>query len=195
MQFKYKTLLILTPFILIFDQFTKWLVRLKVEFGYVIPVIPGYFDIVHFSNKGAAFGMFSGSDSAFRVPFFYAVSAIAVIVIVVALIKLPARDRLMAAIFSLILGGIAGNILDRIRFGEVTDFLSVHIQDKFADFVLFGHQFHFRLEWPAFNVADSAITVAMVLLIYSLLRSQKGEELNLKSKVQGSKLIQNPKPK
>jgi len=141
--------------------------------GDFIPVIPGYFDIVHVVNKGAAFGMFSGTNASFRTPFFFIVSAVAVVVITVALLKLPSSEKLLALVFSLILGGIAGNILDRIRFGQVTDFLSVHILDKFADFTLFGRHFYFRLEWPSFNIADSAITIAMVLLVWSLFRPTK----------------------
>jgi len=142
--------------------------------GEAFSVIPGYFDIVHIGNKGAAFGMFAGASEAFRDPFFYIVSAIAVIIITITIIKLKESEKMMAVIFSLILGGIFGNLLDRLRFGEVTDFLSVHIGNKIADFTLIGHHFNFKLEWPAFNIADSAITVAMILLVWSLIRPQRG---------------------
>jgi len=135
-----------------------------------IPVIPGYFDIVHVTNKGAAFGMFASMGQTFRSYFFFSIAAIAALVIIISIIKMYDKEKMMAVIFSLILGGIAGNILDRIRYGHVTDFLSFHIRDKFADFSLFGHQFYFRLEWPAFNVADSAISIAMILLVYTVLK-------------------------
>jgi signal peptidase II len=91
--------------------------------------------------------------------------------------KLDKGEKLIPVVFSLILGGILGNMLDRIRFGEVTDFLSVHIGNKIADFTLLGRHFNFRLEWPAFNVADSAITIAMILLVWSVLRPQKKGEV------------------
>lgn len=155
---KYKILAVVAPLVFILDQVTKWFIRARLGAGQNITIIPGYFDIVHVANKGAAFGLFSGSSSSFRVPFFYLVSFMAVVIIIVMFVKLAADDRLMALIFSLILAGIAGNILDRIRFGEVTDFLSVHLHD---------------LEWPAFNVADSAITVAMILLVWGLIVFRK----------------------
>lgn len=166
-------LAIITPAVFFLDLLTKVVIRTYLRIGDYIAVIPGYFDIVHVTNEGAAFGMFANSASAFRVPFFYIVSIIAVIIIIATLVRLPEHEKMLAVIFSLILGGIAGNILDRIRFGKVTDFLSFHIRDKFADFYLFGHQFNFKLEWPSFNVADSAITIAMILLIWSLLRPAK----------------------
>ena len=173
MAFKYKVLLIITPLVFISDQLTKIIIRSTLMLGDAITVIPGYFDIVHVANRGAAFGMFAGTSDSFRDPFFYIVSAIAVIIITVTMIKLKSDDKLLAVVFSLILGGIFGNLLDRIRFGAVTDFLSIHLKNKIADFVLFGHNFHFRLEWPSFNIADSAISVAMVLLVWSVIIPQK----------------------
>jgi len=170
LKFKYKVLFTIAPFVFILDQFTKWLIKLNIVYGGSVSVIPGYFDIVHVTNKGAAFGMFANLDASLRVPFFYAISAIAVLILVIAIKQLGAWDRMLAVVFSLILGGIAGNVLDRVRYGAVTDFLSVHIQDKIADFAIFGHQFYFRLEWPAFNVADSAITIAMVLLVIGIFK-------------------------
>lgn len=173
MQFKYKVLLIITPLIFISDQLTKIIIRSKLTIGEAVSVIPGYFDIVHVANRGAAFGLFARSNESFRDPFFYIVSVIAIIIIGVTLIKLKENEKLLAVVFSLILGGIFGNLLDRIRFSEVTDFLSVHLRDKMADFALFGHHFHFRLEWPAFNIADSAITIAMILLVWSVIRPRE----------------------
>lgn len=158
MSTKYKILFIVTPLIFILDQLSKWVIITNIKIGDGFSVIQNYFDIVHVTNTGAAFGMLAGAASSFRVPFFYLISAIAVIIIAVMLIKLPKDDKLLALVFSLILGGVAGNITDRLRFGAVTDFLSVHIHD---------------LYWPAFNIADSAITVSMFLLIWSLFRAKK----------------------
>jgi signal peptidase II len=172
MSFKYKILLIVAPMVFLLDQITKALVRMNVAQGGAVTIIPGYFDIVHIMNKGAAFGMFSESGAGFRKPFFYIVAVVAVIVIFAVIVKLSNRDRLSPVIFSLILGGIAGNVTDRLRFGSVTDFLSVHIRDEAAGFTLFGRHFSFDLTWPAFNVADSAITVAMVLLVWSMIRGK-----------------------
>lgn len=176
MPFKYKVVVVLVPLIFAADQITKWLVRTNIKLGDLIEVIPGFFDIVHVANKGAAFGMFSGASPSFRAPFFYAISAIATIVIIATLIKLKNSDKLLAVVFALILSGIAGNLFDRLRFSEVTDFLSFHVQDKVFDRIVLGYQFSFRLEWPAFNVADSAITIAMVLLVISMFKTRRNKE-------------------
>lgn len=172
MSIKYKIVLIIAPGVFILDQITKWIIRSNIRIGDGISVIPGFFDIIHVTNKGAAFGMFSGASSSFRIPFFYSVSAIATIIMITTIIKLQKDDKFLSLVFALILGGIGGNIIDRIRLGSVTDFLSVHIQDKVIDSVIFGYHLNFRLDWPAFNVADSAISVAMVLLIWSLFKTQ-----------------------
>lgn len=161
MSFKYKSLFILAPLIFLADQLTKHLIVQNFHFGERYPVIGGFFDIVHFTNRGAAFGLFSDANSSWRIPFFYIVSAVALIAIIIYIIKLPSTERMLSAAFSLVVGGILGNGVDRIRFGEVTDFLSVHIADKF----LWG----VKLEWPAFNVADSAITIAMILIVINAL--------------------------
>ncbi len=165
MQFKYKCLLTIAPLIFILDQFTKYLVAKNIAFGRSVEVVPGFFDIVHYTNSGAAFGFLAKADAGWKTPFFYIISVAALVGVAVYIVKMPATERLMAVILSLIVGGIFGNGIDRVRFGEVTDFLSVHIGDK----VLWG----VRLEWPAFNVADSAITVAMVLLVVSAFRKDK----------------------
>jgi len=81
----------------------------------------------------------------------------------------------MPITLSLIFGGIIGNLCDRLRFGAVTDFLSIHIRDVVVDFTIWARHIHVSLNWPAFNVADSSITVAMFLLIIMAFRQQKGE--------------------
>lgn len=162
MSFKYKSLLIIAPLIFLFDQLTKHLVSMEIALGQGIPVIPGFFDIVHYTNAGAAFGFLAGAHDSWRTPFFYIISVVALAGIVFYIKKLPDNERLAPFALSLVVGAIFGNGLDRLRFGAVTDFLSVHVGDK----VLWGA----HLEWPAFNVADSAITIAMVLLVISAFR-------------------------
>jgi len=170
MKFKNKVLLTIVPSVFVLDQLTKLAILKLVELGDRIPVIPGFFDIVHFRNTGAAFGMFSDAHHSFRVPFFYAVAVVAIVAIAFFYRSLPEREKLMPVAFSLVLAGIAGNVLDRIFLGSVVDFLSFHLGDAALDFTLFGARKHIPLEWPAFNVADSAITVAMGLLIWSIVR-------------------------
>jgi signal peptidase II len=175
MIFKYRALLIVTPVVFFLDQLTKWLVRKYIPLHEAVPVVRGYFDIVHYENKGAAFGMFSGAGGEFRLYFFYVVSVLAVIILAGFFVKL-AGGRLLPIAVSLIFGGIAGNTTDRIRFGTVTDFISVHISDLAWNFNIFGRQFDIPLEWPAFNVADSAITVAMFCLIIYAFKTERGDK-------------------
>lgn len=165
MSFKYKTLFLITPIVIVLDQATKWLVNARMPIGERIPIISGYFDLVHFRNTGAAFGLFSNMNDAYRPFFFYGVAAIAVVVLVAYFRSLDRERRCETIAISLIVGGVVGNIIDRVRFGEVIDFLSFHLQHRVIHGRLFGKGIWIPLEWPAFNVADSAITVAMVLLL------------------------------
>lgn len=155
---------ILAAVIFIFDQATKLWVTRVLPYGGEYTVIPGFFDIIHARNTGAAFGLFAGADSAFRVPFFYIVAVLAVIVIMLVLWRL-AEDRATVTACALILGGIAGNIVDRVRLGAVVDFLSFHVKDEVFSHTILGYHIVFPLSWPAFNVADAAITVAVFLLL------------------------------
>jgi len=165
MKYKYAVVAVISPLVFVLDLLTKWLVSTRMPLGDKISVIPGYLDIVHATNEGAAFGMLAASDASFRVPFFYIVAIIAVVVLFGILWRLRDDERLLPLSFALVLGGIAGNIHDRIRFGAVIDFISVHWRDA----QLWGYPMY----WPAFNVADSAITVAMVLLVIAAFRKPK----------------------
>lgn len=175
MVYKYRCFAIITPVIFLLDQLTKWWIVRTIPYGQGFPVIPGYCDLVHVHNTGAAFGMLAGAHATWREPFFYAVSLIATGVIVAVARSLGPRDRLVAVILALVLGGVLGNLLDRIRFGWVIDFVSVHWRDVVVRWHLGRWQWQLPLEWPAFNVADSAITVSMVLLAWHFLNAPKGE--------------------
>lgn len=164
MSSKYKILSILAPLVLLLDQITKFLVLRMIQIGEVIPVIPGYFDLVHVRNRGAAFGILHDLGDAIRTPFFYIVTLVAISVLFYVFYTLEARKHFFAYPLSLIVGGVLGNVIDRLRFGNVVDFISLHIHDK----ILWGIQ----LEWPAFNVADSAITVSMVLIFAKMIRDK-----------------------
>jgi len=175
MSFKYKALFIITPLVFIIDQLTKWLVTMYIPFQGSVPVISGYLDLVFFRNPGAAFGMFASFGDDFRKYFFFIVAVIAVIFLAVFFAHLKKEARMLPVAISLVFAGIAGNIMDRIRFGEVTDFISVHIRDVVLDFTIFSRHMHIPLNWPAFNVADSAITVAMFMLVITAFRSDGRE--------------------
>lgn len=173
MKKKYKILLIVAPCVFVLDQITKIIISSTLTLGEHIPVIPGFFDIVNFRNSGAAFGMFSWLADEVRIPFFYLVAIVAVIFMAILFRAVEEGEGMMAMALSLVLGGIAGNILDRLRIGSVVDFLSFHLGNMVADFNLFGRHFHFPLEWPAFNIADSSITVAMFLIFIIAIRQPK----------------------
>lgn len=174
MKTKHKLLLIITPTVIALDQASKVVVEHSMSIGDRIPIIPGFFDLVHLRNTGAAFGMLADSASGFRVPFFYIMAVVAIVFIALMYRSLKDHETAMSVALSLVIGGIIGNIADRIRLGSVVDFLSFHIGDRVLNFQLFRRAFYMQLEWPAFNIADSAITVAMVLLVYSAI-FHKGE--------------------
>ncbi len=132
------------------DQLTKvWIVGNFTLFE-SREVIPGLFNLTYLTNKGAAFGLLNGDHGAWRQIFFVVIAVIALIVLVIALRQVRGQGRIYSVALGLIAGGAAGNLLDRLRLGAVVDFL---------DFYYHGHH------WPAFNVADSAITIGVTLLI------------------------------
>lgn len=133
--------------ILILDQITKHIIKTSLGPADVIPVFP-FFSIVYVENTGSAFGMFKSLGNAF----FVTLSFVAIAVVAFLVVK-DEQNRLG---LSLVLGGAAGNLVDRMRFGYVVDFL-----DFFAGSV----------HWPAFNVADSALTVGIILLLIATVRS------------------------
>lgn len=128
--------------VLVFDQVTKYYIKAHIGPFDVIPVTP-FFNIVYAENTGSAFGMFKSFGSLF----FIIVSTSAVIALSVMIVK-DAGNRIA---YSLLLGGAAGNLLDRFLRGYVIDFLDV-----------FAGTHH----WPAFNVADSALSIGIILLLY-----------------------------
>jgi len=140
--------------VLVLDQATKALVLKHLPLGDSIPVIPGFFDLTHVHNPGGAFGFLSGMSAEIRGLLFVAVSLLAVGLILYFYWQTPVRQRLLAVGLSLIFGGAVGNLVDRIRFGIVVDFLDLYAGE---------------LHWPAFNIADSAITVGVLIFGYHIL--------------------------
>jgi signal peptidase II len=151
---KYLILLAVQGLIVSLDQLTKFLIVSAFHTGESVAVIPSFFNITFVRNSGAAFGILSDLNNPLREPFFLIVPGLTLAAILYIFTKM--HDRQMFSIYglSLIIGGALGNIVDRVRIGTVIDFLDFHWQNKY----------HF----PAFNVADSAITVGAVLLIISM---------------------------
>lgn len=140
--------------VVILDQLSKAVVRFYLPLYQSVPVISGFFSLTHIENPGGAFGFLAGYQSSLQRLFFLIGTLAAVGVLIYLYKKIPATYSLLAAGLALIMGGAVGNLLDRIRFGKVTDFLDIFI----------GH-----LHWPAFNIADSAVTVGGVIFIYHLI--------------------------
>ena len=143
--------------IIIADQITKWMIANTVTYIQVIPVIPGFFNLVHIQNPGSAFGLFANYNSLVRNIFLMSTSIIAICFVVYLFVKAPQEYPFLAVGLALIFGGAIGNMIDRFRLGSVIDFLDFYIG---------------RFHWPAFNVADSAITIGMIIFIfYTFFRS------------------------
>jgi len=143
--------------IIVFDHLTKWWVSATLDYQQFIPVLP-FFSLVRVHNTGAAFSILADAGGWQRW-FFIAVGVIAT-VIIVRLLKRHAHEKRMALALALVLGGALGNVIDRVVLGYVVDFL----------------YFHYRgFAWPAFNVADSAISVGAALLIWDSLRGKPAE--------------------
>jgi signal peptidase II len=141
------------------DQFTKYIVCQSLPLHHQKEVIKNFFHIVHIRNPGIAFGLFTQAGAHYRIPMLILVSAVAVFIICYFLYQIKDGSWLQNTCFSLLLGGAIGNLIDRFRIGEVIDFLDVHWYSAF--------------HWPAFNVADSAISVGIVLLGIDTLLSMK----------------------
>lgn len=173
LRHRFKKLLILAPLVLITDQLSKLLIVRLLPEGTTLPVIPGFFDIVSTRNPGAAFGAFASLPDSIRTPFFLATSAVAVVVILFYLARLGDEEPRAFTYLSLILGGALGNIADRLFRGEVVDFLSFHWQDRWSRIAVGPWSLRFKWEWPAFNVADAAITVGILFLTLVMIKSKK----------------------
>ncbi|NVO01014.1 MAG: signal peptidase II [Geobacteraceae bacterium] len=156
MKLKYLVLIALTPLILIFDQLTKLYIDRSMKLYQSIPVIDGLFSITYLRNRGAAFSFLS--EASWRLPFFILATVVALIAILIAFRKLRDDQGLAAVSLTMILSGAVGNLIDRVRMGEVIDFLDVY-----------WRTYH----WPAFNVADSAICVGVALLALDMFREEK----------------------
>lgn len=156
MKQKYLIVLALTPLVLVFDQLTKVYIDRSMKLYQSIPVVDGLFSITYLRNRGAAFSFLS--EASWRLPFFIFATVIALIAIAVAMMKLRDDQRLAAVSLTLILAGAVGNLIDRIRLGEVIDFLDVYWRSH---------------HWPAFNVADSAICLGVALLALDMFREEK----------------------
>lgn len=144
--------LFITLIILIGDQLTKFIIRTQMTLGESFAVVPKFLYITSHRNNGAAWGILSG-----KMTFFYIITIIVLIALIVFYIKEAKNNMLMQIAISLLFSGALGNFIDRVSSGEVVDFI---------DTVIFGYDF------PIFNIADASLTIGVVLLIIVLLKGQ-----------------------
>jgi signal peptidase II len=147
---------LLTVAVFALDHITKWMVRTRMDLHDAIEVVPNYLRISSVRNSGVAFGLFADFQSTWKPYILAAMAVVAVIVILIYSSRMPLNRTLLQAALAITLGGIVGNFADRVVHGFVVDFIEFHI----------GEVFH----WPTFNVADSAITIGIALLLVDSVR-------------------------
>ncbi len=138
------------------DQWSKQLVLRFIGPYEAHTVVPDFFSLVNVTNTGAAFGSFRGNNT-----FFIVISIVALVVVAILLVRSRRPDAWRDLSLALLLAGIFGNVTDRLLYGHVIDFLLFNLHIRYAD------------PWPAFNVADSCISIAVVLFIIHSFRKQK----------------------
>ena len=150
--------LAITGIVVLLDQLTKGWIIATMRLHDAYPVIDGFFNIIYVRNPGAAFGFLAGASPLFRSVFFLAVTLAAILLILHYLRQTRIEEIFLVLALALILAGAVGNLIDRIRFGEVIDFLDVYVG---------AHH------WPAFNIADASISTGASVLVLFLLGKRK----------------------
>jgi len=140
---------IVVALVVVLDQISKLWVRTNSP---QIELLPGFLNLIHVENYGSAFGLFANQTFLL-----IAISLVCLLIILIFLRYLAPATTLSLVAIALILGGAIGNLIDRLRFGYVTDFIDIHLQNL--------------IHWPAFNIADAAITVGITTLLFSFYKS------------------------
>jgi signal peptidase II len=144
-------LILISSGVILADQVSKWIVAQTLNLYDQVVVIPGFFNLTHLLNPGGAFGLFATQPLGVRRFIFLFLSSVVALFVLWFYQKVAVSRAFLSVGLAMIFGGALGNLVDRFRFGQVVDFL---------DFYL-GHA-----HWPAFNLADSAISIGMGILIY-----------------------------
>ena len=158
---RYVLLFVVAGVTVVLDQISKAYVMQTMRLHESIPIIPGFFSLTYIRNPGAAFGILASSSTGFRLLFFAFTSLFALVLLGTIFLRLRGDDWVGQLSIAAILGGAIGNLLDRLRFGEVIDFLDFYVES-----------YH----WPAFNVADAAISVGVFFLIVHFALEKKEPE-------------------
>jgi signal peptidase II len=143
--------------ILFLDRLSKSAIASRYNLGQPVSVIDGLFNITYVQNTGVAFGILSSFSSPVKVFLLCLVAAIAAVAVIVFSLRSDARNRLLQVALCLILAGALGNLYDRIKFSYVIDFLEFHARNYY---------------WPSFNVADTAISIGVILLAWEMFRHE-----------------------
>lgn len=149
-----KVHLLIAVAVLLLDRLTKWQVESRIALHDSISIIPGFFRLTHVQNRGAAFGLFSESPASWKVTMLVLFSLVALVVVSALLWKNSHTVSSTGVGLALILGGALGNLWDRVLAGHVVDFLLFYLGSY---------------QWPAFNVADTAIVIGAFLLVSEIL--------------------------
>jgi signal peptidase II len=152
--------LFLSLAVIVLDQWTKWMVEVHLPHHAAHPLIPGFLNLTHVRNTGVAFGLFASEGGAGGSWLLTLLGLAALTAVGVYFWYAPSKDRLLLVALSLVVGGAIGNLIDRVSSGAVTDFIDVYVG------------LH---HWPSFNVADSAISVGIVLMAIDSFRSHKDQ--------------------
>lgn len=143
------------------DQLTKYIIQTRMVLHQSITISEKFFHITYILNKGAAFGVLSDKSESFRTPFFIVISILAIAGLIYFYIAYAKNSILSQIAIALILSGAVGNLIDRLALGVVRDFIDVHWYD---------------IHWPAFNIADTSISVGTGLLILGLYMEENKEK-------------------
>ena len=154
MKNKYIMLVFTAGLVVALDQLTKWLITRHLPFYSEKKIIPGLLNLIHIHNPGGAFGIFANHQGTMRSVAFIGIAVAAMGLILYLYKKTPTIYPVLSVGLALIFGGAFGNMIDRLRIGRVIDFIDLHAG---------------TLHWPAFNIADSAITVGMVIFAFYIL--------------------------
>jgi signal peptidase II len=155
-----QSFLLLAGLIIVADQLTKWLIMSSFGLYEIKAIVPGFFNLTYLHNTGAAFGLLANANPAWRPYFFIGIALAALVFVFFAFLQYRRRSVVYVFAFSFIGGGAVGNLIDRVRFGSVVDFLDFYVS---------------TYHWPAFNVADSAIVVGVGLFLLGSLLDKDGD--------------------
>jgi len=150
----YIAFLLIGASVALVDQITKGLIIDRFMLHESMEIIPGFFNITYIRNTGGAFGVLAGEASRWRIGLFLAVSCMALGIILYLYMRIPRGKTWLDAGLAMTFGGAVGNVIDRVRLGEVVDFLDFHVG---------------TLHWPAFNVADSSISIGVGIFCFYLI--------------------------